>query len=97
MSTSQQRIEELEVRLAFQDDLLEMENEPNPDGRMGIGTNAHCAHGTYSASHKYVDWRPFHYYTELVDQGAELSPTDLDDMTRWSNQAMQRDWTLGAR
>ncbi|HMA36481.1 MAG TPA: DUF2652 domain-containing protein [Chloroflexia bacterium] len=52
----------------LQDDLVQMTNEPNADGRLGIGAGAHCAHGTYNAIHQYRDWRPFHYYTEWIEQ-----------------------------
>ena len=38
---------------------------------MGTGSGAHCAHGTYMLLHKYLDWRPFHYFTERLDQTTE--------------------------
>lgn len=60
-----------EKNVLLQDDLLKMENMPRPDGRMGAGARAHCTHGTYLLTHKYLDWRPFHYFTEWLDQTTE--------------------------
>jgi hypothetical protein len=65
-----------EKNVLLQDDLLKMENKPRPDGRMGAGARTHCAHGTYMSLHKYLDWRPFHYFTEWLAQTSE-TPSPL--------------------
>jgi uncharacterized protein YndB with AHSA1/START domain len=44
-------------------------NEPNEQGRLGVGAASHCDHGSMAALHRYVDWRPFSYFT------TELTPT----------------------
>jgi hypothetical protein len=61
--------------ILLQDDLVKTTNETLPDGRMGSGTSAHCAHGTYTAIHKYLDWQPFRYFTEWIEQTSGLPGT----------------------
>ncbi|MCH6555811.1 MAG: hypothetical protein IH797_04255 [Chloroflexi bacterium] len=43
-------------------------NTPNSRGRLGVGAIAHCEHGASDMLHRYVDWRPFKYFTR------ELAP-----------------------
>ena len=43
-------------------------NAPNSRGRLGVGAIAHCEHGASDMLHRYVDWRPFKYFTR------ELAP-----------------------
>ena len=38
-------------------------NTPNSRGRLGVGAIAHCEHGASDLLHRYVDWRPFKYFT----------------------------------
>jgi len=45
------------------------EARPNGDGRMGVGAELHCAHGSGHAVRHIVDWKPFDYFTE------DLRPT----------------------
>ncbi len=55
------------------DDILDWINYPGADGRMGQGTSFHCDHGAYRTNQNYLDWRPFHYYTMLMEQMPEYS------------------------
>jgi hypothetical protein len=36
----------------------------NGDGRMGVGAELHCAHGSGRAARRIIDWKPFDYFTE---------------------------------
>lgn len=61
---------EPEKRLLWHGDAVAETNEPNGEGRLGAGGGSHCDHGGSGAAfHRYVDWRPFSYFT------AELVPT----------------------
>lgn len=45
-----------------------METRPNALGRLGIGATSHCAHGDGGGTLlRYVDWRPFRYFTCEVE------------------------------
>ena len=50
-------------RLRWQTNQLAVENRPNERGRFGVGATSHCAHGGFDLVRRYVDWRPFRYYT----------------------------------
>lgn len=39
----------------------------NDDGRMGVGAELHCAHGSGRAVRRTLDWKPFDYFTEDLD------------------------------
>ena len=60
---------EPEKRLQWHSDAIAETNEPNEQGRLGVGAASHCDHGSGAALHRYVDWRPFSYFT------TELMPT----------------------
>lgn len=61
---------EPEKRLQWHGDAVAERNEPNERGRLGVGAASHCDHGGSGAAlHRYVDWRPFSYFT------TELMPT----------------------
>lgn len=47
------------------EDMVAARNEPNADGRIGLGAVSHCDHGSYQAAHRMVDWRPYRYYTSI--------------------------------
>jgi len=49
--------------------MKEFTNVPNNLGRLGVGAVSHCSHGSWAANLRYIDWRPFHYFTD------ELQPT----------------------
>jgi hypothetical protein len=36
----------------------------NDGGRMGVGSELHCAHGSGMAVRRMLDWKPFDYFTE---------------------------------
>jgi uncharacterized protein YndB with AHSA1/START domain len=55
---------EPEKRLQWHGDAVAETNEPNAEGRLGVGAGSHCDHGGSGAAlHRYVDWRPFSYFT----------------------------------
>jgi hypothetical protein len=39
---------------------------PNAEGRIGVGAELHCAHGSGLAINTIVDWKPFDYFTQDV-------------------------------
>jgi hypothetical protein len=39
----------------------------NDDGRMGVGAELHCAHGSGRAVRRALDWKPFDYFTEDLE------------------------------
>lgn len=43
------------------------EAHPNDDGRMGVGAELHCAHGSGRAVRQILDWKPFDYFTEELE------------------------------
>jgi hypothetical protein len=40
-----------------------------PQGRPGIGSSNHCAHGKSVSTEVMVDWHPFEYYTPFIQEG----------------------------
>jgi uncharacterized protein YndB with AHSA1/START domain len=40
---------------------------PNSDGRMGVGAELHCAHGSGRVVRRILDWKPVDYFTEDLD------------------------------
>ena len=60
---------EPEKRLQWHSGAVAERNELNEWGRLGVGAASHCDHGSVAALHRYVDWRPFSYFT------TELTPT----------------------
>ncbi|MGH2610782.1 MAG: DUF2652 domain-containing protein [Tepidiformaceae bacterium] len=47
----------------WQREVLGMQLERNALGRQGVEGVMHCAHGSYDTLARYLDWRPFEYYT----------------------------------
>ena len=43
-------------------------NTQNDSGRMGIDTVFHCDHGSFSRVTRLLDWRPFHYMSNVSVQ-----------------------------
>ena len=50
-------------RLSWQGSTYSVDNRRNAVGRFEVGAEAHCAHGNYFRVSRFVDYRPFHYYT----------------------------------
>jgi uncharacterized protein YndB with AHSA1/START domain len=50
-------------RSRWQTDLKSMTFDKNERGRMGAGAVGHCDHGSWASDMRYVDWRPFSYFT----------------------------------
>ncbi len=56
-----------EKRLRWQVSQTSIENEANDRGRLAAGATSHCAHGHGAdVLRRYVDWRPFHYFTNTA-------------------------------
>ncbi len=51
-------------RLRWETNNKAIENEPNSRGRLGPGAYTHCSRE--GCEHRYIDWRPFNYFTEEV-------------------------------
>jgi hypothetical protein len=82
-------------------------NKHNTSGRLGIDAEFHCDHGSFSRTTHMVDWRPFHYMSNIsvqkfngipwsapACQGMfEFIPVD-EERTRLSFRArsVKRDW-----
>ena len=49
-------------------------NTRNSTGRMGIDTEFHCDHGSFSRVTRLLDWRPFHYMTNVSVQSFRRFP-----------------------
>jgi len=67
---------EPEKRLLWQGGLAGVESTPNEQNRLGVGALSHCDHGSWRAEQRYVDWRPFSYYT-LVSRPTKMSTMAL--------------------
>jgi hypothetical protein len=49
-----------------------------PQGRSGIGSSNHCAHGKSISTEVIVDWHPFEYYTaHSFGNGKQVSTETL--------------------
>jgi hypothetical protein len=46
--------------------LTEASSTPNENGRMGVGATQRCCHGEKVQILKFLDWRPFDYYTQAM-------------------------------
>src|SRR5205823_4527374 len=62
---------------------VEKVTEDVSGGRRGVGTTAHCFHGGMVALEEIVDWKPFHYYSEVtrspmgsMEMTMELTPRE---------------------
>jgi hypothetical protein len=53
-------------RVQWQTGLTAARNESNENGRLGPGSVSHCDHGSWQAEHRFVDWRPFSYFTAVA-------------------------------
>ncbi len=53
-----------EKRLRWETNNKAIKNRPNSRGRLGPGAYTHCSRD--GCEHRYVDWRPFNYFTEEI-------------------------------
>jgi Protein of unknown function (DUF2652) len=51
----------------FEAGLTGADARANDNGRMGVGAELHCAHGSGRAVRRALDWKPFDYFTEDLD------------------------------
>lgn len=60
----------------------------NADGRQGVESVMHCAHGSYNTLSRYLDWRPFSYYTaeRLPSRRAFSAPPPLDETVEFRSR-----------
>jgi len=49
-------------------------NTHSSSGRIGINTEFHCDHGSFSRVTRLLDWRPFHYMTNVTVQSFHKLP-----------------------
>ena len=49
-------------------------NTHNRSGRMGVDAEFHCDHGSFSRVTRLLDWRPFHYMTNVSVQSFHWFP-----------------------
>jgi uncharacterized protein YndB with AHSA1/START domain len=56
--------------------------DENVDGRRGVDTVSHCAHGSGTNIQRVVDWRPFSSFTTVDEtEGAPVVLTFTNDFT----------------
>lgn len=83
-------------RLRWQPLQTAIENQPNPQGRLGAGASSHCAHGIGGdVLREYLDWRPYSYFTNRFTplgrgpfffsgiETFEFTPTDVGTSVRY--------------
>jgi Protein of unknown function (DUF2652) len=56
-----------ERMVRFEAGVTGAEARSNDDGRMGVGAELHCAHGSGRAARRILDWKPFDYLTEELE------------------------------
>lgn len=54
--------------------IKELKPTRNSTGRMGVGAEFHCDHGAFTRVTKMLDWRPFHYMTNITLQSYNKLP-----------------------
>lgn len=54
--------------------IKELKPTRNSTGRMGVGAEFHCDHGAFTRVTKMLDWRPFHYMTNITLQSYNKFP-----------------------
>ena len=72
-----------EKRLRWQTVQTSFKNQLNANGRMGVGSSSHCAHGpgVGDGLDEYLDWRPFSYLTcrfTPLPNGTEAMPPAME-------------------
>lgn len=61
------------------------EDLPNAGGRTGVGGGFHCAHGRGRSLCRYLDWRPFAYFSteKSVEKWSMMTPPAMLDTTEF--------------
>ncbi|HKB43656.1 MAG TPA: DUF2652 domain-containing protein [Chitinophagaceae bacterium] len=54
--------------------IKEVKNTHNSSGRLGVDAEFHCDHGSFSRFTRLLDWRPFHYMTNISVQSFHKLP-----------------------
>ena len=54
---------EADKAVRWENDLKSVTFERNAEGRMADGAVGHCDHGGWASDMRFVDWRPFSYFT----------------------------------
>ncbi|HEY1871077.1 MAG TPA: SRPBCC domain-containing protein, partial [Chitinophagaceae bacterium] len=54
--------------------IKELKPARNSSGRMGVGSEFHCDHGAFTRVTRMLDWRPFHYMTNITIQSFNKLP-----------------------
>jgi hypothetical protein len=54
--------------------IKELKPVRNSSGRMGVGSEFHCDHGAFTRLTRMLDWRPFHYMTNITVQSYNKFP-----------------------
>lgn len=54
--------------------IKEVKNTPNSAGRTGVDAEFHCDHGAFTRVTRLLDWRPFHYMTNISVQSFHAMP-----------------------
>lgn len=54
---------EPDKRVRWQDRVKSVVYEANDAGRIGAGAVGHCDHGSFTTDTRYLDWRPYDYFT----------------------------------
>lgn len=64
---------EPEKRVQWQG-IKKVTNTNNSSGRIGVDAEFHCDHGSFSRFTRLLDWRPFHYMTNISVQSFNKLP-----------------------
>ena len=64
---------EPEKRVQWQH-LKKVTNTRNSSGRLGVDAAIHCDHGSFSRVTRLLDWRPFHYMSNIAIQSFKWLP-----------------------
>jgi uncharacterized protein YndB with AHSA1/START domain len=54
--------------------IKELKPVRNNSGRLGVGAEFHCDHGAFTRITRMLDWRPFHYMTNVTVQSFNKLP-----------------------
>ena len=54
--------------------IKEVKNTPNSANRTGVDAEFHCDHGAFTRVTRLLDWRPFHYMTNINVQSFHAMP-----------------------
>ncbi len=54
--------------------IKELKPVRNGSGRLGVDSEFHCDHGAFTRVTRMLDWRPFHYMTNVTSQSYNMLP-----------------------